>query len=209
MTDEPINEYKVKISIRNNLILKAIDKAGYNSVASFCRAAKIAQSPVIAMVAMREAPLTKAGEFSKTAKVLMEELCALPTELWTPEQLTLKLRSNTISKDVSADGMRAALGINADEVLQLVDNQNPEDRVADSELATVIDEMLEGLAPREAKVLRLRYGLGCEEHTLEETGTKFEVTRERIRQIEAKALRKLKHPSRSEKLREQAAGRWA
>ena len=59
-----------------------------------------------------------------------------------------------------------------------------------------------GLTPREAKVLRMRFGIEMStDHTLEEVGKQFDVTRERIRQIEAKALRKLKHPSRSDKLR--------
>ena len=58
------------------------------------------------------------------------------------------------------------------------------------------------LAPREERVLRMRFGIGMNtDHTLEEVGQQFSVTRERIRQIEAKALRKLKHPSRSRKLR--------
>jgi RNA polymerase primary sigma factor len=58
------------------------------------------------------------------------------------------------------------------------------------------------LTPREAKVLRMRFGIEMNtDHTLEEVGKQFDVTRERIRQIEAKALRKLRHPSRSEKLR--------
>jgi len=58
------------------------------------------------------------------------------------------------------------------------------------------------LTPREAKVLRMRFGIEMStDHTLEEVGKQFDVTRERIRQIEAKALRKLKHPSRSDKLR--------
>ncbi len=62
--------------------------------------------------------------------------------------------------------------------------------------------MLAGLTPREAKVLRMRFGIGMNtDHTLEEVGKQFDVTRERIRQIEAKALRKLRHPSRSEQLR--------
>ena len=62
--------------------------------------------------------------------------------------------------------------------------------------------MLASLSPREAKVLMLRYGIDTStEHTLEELGRQFVVTRERIRQIEAKALRKLRHPSRANKLR--------
>ena len=60
---------------------------------------------------------------------------------------------------------------------------------------------LDSLTPREAKVLRMRFGIDMNtDHTLEEVGKQFDVTRERIRQIEAKALRKLRHPSRSEKL---------
>jgi RNA polymerase primary sigma factor len=62
--------------------------------------------------------------------------------------------------------------------------------------------VLAGLTPREAKVLRMRFGIDMNtDHTLEEVGKQFDVTRERIRQIEAKALRKLRHPSRSEQLR--------
>ena len=62
--------------------------------------------------------------------------------------------------------------------------------------------MLSGLTSREAKVLRMRFGIEMNtDHTLEEVGKQFDVTRERIRQIEAKALRKLRHPSRSERLR--------
>jgi RNA polymerase primary sigma factor len=69
-------------------------------------------------------------------------------------------------------------------------------------LRDVVKEILDGLTPREAKVLRMRFGIEmASDHTLEEVGKQFDVTRERIRQIEAKALRKLKHPSRSDKLR--------
>ena len=66
-----------------------------------------------------------------------------------------------------------------------------------------LDEVLQTLTPREAKVLSMRFGLeGGHPHTLEEVGKYFDVTRERIRQIEAKALRKLRHPSRSKKLKD-------
>lgn len=79
---------------------------------------------------------------------------------------------------------------------------SPPDTVIHNSLREQIEEALKTLTEREAKVLRMRFGLGDgNEHTLEEVGQQFKVTRERIRQIEAKALRKLKHPTRSKKLR--------
>ncbi|HNT31568.1 MAG: RNA polymerase sigma factor RpoD [Acidobacteriota bacterium] len=79
---------------------------------------------------------------------------------------------------------------------------SPPDAVIHINLREQIEEALKSLTEREAKVLKMRFGLGDgNEHTLEEVGQQFKVTRERIRQIEAKALRKLKHPSRSKKLR--------
>ncbi|WP_424894716.1 RNA polymerase sigma factor RpoD [Tepidimonas sp. HKU79] len=81
-------------------------------------------------------------------------------------------------------------------------NVAPVDAAMQAGLREVVKEILDTLTPREAKVLRMRYGIEMStDHTLEEVGKQFDVTRERIRQIEAKAIRKLKHPSRSEKLR--------
>ncbi len=78
----------------------------------------------------------------------------------------------------------------------------PLDSATAQSLKAATHEVLEGLTPREAKVLRMRFGIDMNtDHTLEEVGKQFDVTRERIRQIEAKALRKLRHPSRSETLR--------
>ena len=81
-------------------------------------------------------------------------------------------------------------------------NVAPMDSAMQSNLRAVVSELLDGLTPREAKVLRMRFGIDMSsDHTLEEVGNQFDVTRERIRQIEAKAMRKLKHPSRSDKIR--------
>ena len=78
----------------------------------------------------------------------------------------------------------------------------PADVATSESLKSVTEQVLAALSPREAKVLRMRFGIGMNtDHTLEEVGRQFDVTRERIRQIEAKALRKLRHPSRSEPLR--------
>ncbi len=79
---------------------------------------------------------------------------------------------------------------------------SPLDDATNEGLADAIRSILSNLTPREAKVLRMRFGIDMNtDHTLEEVGKQFDVTRERIRQIEAKALRKLRHPSRSERLR--------
>jgi RNA polymerase primary sigma factor len=81
--------------------------------------------------------------------------------------------------------------------------QNPAEAVININLREITEEVLKTLTPREEKVIKMRFGLGPNgsEHTLEEVGQHFAVTRERIRQIEAKALRKLRHPSRSRKLK--------
>ena len=78
----------------------------------------------------------------------------------------------------------------------------PLDNAIQGNLKETTTRVLASLTPREERVLRMRFGIGVNtDHTLEEVGQQFSVTRERIRQIEAKALRKLKHPSRSRKLR--------
>ena len=93
-----------------------------------------------------------------------------------------------------------------DEVLAIADDGTPsaEEAVLDAQTQKVVREQVNRLTSREATVIRLRFGIDCEEHTLEEIGKEFGVTRERIRQIEARALRKLRHPSRAGRLRNAA-----
>ena len=82
-------------------------------------------------------------------------------------------------------------------------NTAPIEAAMQAGLREVVKEILDSLTPREAKVLRMRFGIEMStDHTLEEVGKQFDVTRERIRQIEAKALRKLRHPNRNGVLKE-------
>ena len=111
----------------------------------------------------------------------------------------LKIAKEPISMETPiGDDVDSHLGdFIQDESLEL-----PLDSATAESLRIATNEVLEGLTPREAKVLRMRFGIDMNtDHTLEEVGKQFDVTRERIRQIEAKALRKLRHPSRSETLR--------
>ena len=200
--NDQFNPYLIKVSIRNNLIIKAIHTAGYKNVSHFCRQNELDKIQITALIALRTPPLTQDGEFRVVAKALMESLCALPTELWTSEQLTMTLKRNTSSKEVDLDAMLSVLGMNAEEALQLIQPASPDEELEEKQIVETVDELLETLGHQEAKVLRMRFGFGCEEHTLEEIGRKLDVTRERIRQIEASALRKMRHPKRSVVMRE-------
>ena len=91
---------------------------------------------------------------------------------------------------------------NLGDFIQDVNAIIPLDAAINTNLREATTKILSSLTAREERVLRMRFGIGMNsDHTLEEVGQQFSVTRERIRQIEAKALRKLKHPSRSKKLR--------
>ncbi len=130
----------------------------------------------------------------------------------TPEELAehLELPEDKVRQilEVAKEPVSLETPIGDDEDSQLgdfVEDQNAEDPL-DSAVGAALSEatlsVLDSLTPREEKVLRMRFGIGMNtDHTLEEVGKQFGVTRERIRQIEAKALRKLRHPSRSQKLK--------
>ncbi|MGH8150097.1 MAG: sigma-70 family RNA polymerase sigma factor, partial [Steroidobacteraceae bacterium] len=111
----------------------------------------------------------------------------------------MKIAKEPISMELQiGDDGDATLG----DFIEDTDNVAPMEAAMQSGLRGVVGELLDGLTAREAKVVRMRYGIDMSsDHTLEEVGRQFDVTRERIRQIEAKALRKLRHPSRSEQLR--------
>ena len=130
----------------------------------------------------------------------------------TPEELSIEMempedkirKVMRIAKEPIS--METPIGDDEDSSLgDFIKDQNavsPIDDTTFEGLRKGTQDILSGLTPREAKVLRMRFGIDMNtDHTLEEVGKQFDVTRERIRQIEAKALRKLRHPSRSEKVR--------
>jgi RNA polymerase sigma factor (sigma-70 family) len=194
-----MEEFNIKVSVRNNLILQTIRDQGYTNLNKFAKECNVSIGGLYDLVNLKEPPLSPHGEFSKTAKELMEALGACPAELWTDEQLTMRLRSNTVERELGKEGLQIALQSNARSLIGL---DYPEQQLAEQDNTRLINDKLDSLTPREAKILRLRFGFdGGGGHTLEEVGKIFKVTREQIRQIEAKALRKLRHPTRSDDLR--------
>jgi len=133
------------------------------------------------------------------------DIATLALKLEMPEakvRQIMKIAKEPISLELPVgDEGDATLG----DLIEDTFSVSPMDASLQAGLRSVVGELLDGLTPREAKVLRMRFGIDMSsDHTLDEVGKQFDVTRERIRQIEAKALRKLKHPSRSEKLRSYA-----
>jgi len=190
-----MKEFRLKVSVRNNLLLSAIEAQGYVSVAEFERACGLGLGRINNLVAMRDAPILQSGEFSQNAKLVMEVLGAAPTDLWTEQQLTIKLKTNS--------GERA---IDANLVQHLLEQKDrtdylpsPEDSLLAAETAAIVEQVLGTLKPREKDILQERFE---KDLTLEEVGNHHGVSKERIRGIEAKALRKLRHESSSKILKE-------
>ena len=145
----------------------------------------------------------------RTSRHLLQKLGREPSQEEIAEELEISVDKVAEIQKIAQDpvSLETPIGEEDDshlgDFIQDDDSPAPQDAAAYTMLKEQLAEVMSTLTPREAKVLRLRFGLDDgKARTLEEVGREFEVTRERIRQIEAKALRKLRHPSRSKKLKD-------
>ncbi|MDM7459353.1 MAG: RNA polymerase sigma factor RpoD, partial [Paracoccus sp. (in: a-proteobacteria)] len=144
----------------------------------------------------------------RTGRQMLHEIGREPTPEELAEKLQMPLEKVRKVMKIAKEPISLETPIGDEEDSQLgdfIEDKNavlPLDSAIQENLKETTTRVLASLTPREERVLRMRFGIGMNtDHTLEEVGQQFSVTRERIRQIEAKALRKLKHPSRSRKLR--------
>jgi len=144
----------------------------------------------------------------RTSRYLVQELGREPAPEEIAERMDIPLEKVRKVLKIAKEPISLETPIGEEEDSHLGDfiedknTASPVDSVINIDLADQVKKVLGTLTPREERVLRMRFGIGEKsDHTLEEVGQDFEVTRERIRQIEAKALRKLRHPSRSKRLR--------
>lgn len=144
----------------------------------------------------------------RTSRQMLHEIGREPTPEELAEKLAMPLEKVRKVLKIAKEPISLETPVGDEEDLHLgdfIEDKNallPIDAAIQANLRETTTRVLASLTPREERVLRMRFGIGMNtDHTLEEVGQQFSVTRERIRQIEAKALRKLKHPSRSRKLR--------
>ena len=145
----------------------------------------------------------------RTSRHLLQQLGREPTPEELSKELEMPIERVVEIQKIAQDpvSLETPIGEEDDshlgDFIQDDDSPAPQDAAAYTLLKEQLEEVMSTLTPREAKVLKLRFGLeDGKARTLEEVGKEFDVTRERIRQIEAKALRKLRHPSRSKKLKD-------
>ncbi len=190
-----MNDYRVKITIRNERLLAAMEGMGYKSVAEFSRNQGLNSVKVREIFSGKIPPLDREGNPKELTKEILEILNLTIEKAFTEKQLK-GFKKHTFE-----------VKIEEEKLLQIISPaKNQEIKVIEQEVKSKLSEILSTLTPREEKILRMRFGIGMNtDHTLEEVGRKFFVTRDRIRQIEARALRKLKHPSRSKQLMEAGA----
>ena len=185
-----MNEYRLKITVLNNLLLSAIEQAGYESQSEFARATGLRLNDINNLVGLRVAPIGKEGEFIHSAKVIMEALGAAPHDLWTDQQLFMALNRNTGERPVSERFISDLLT----EHLGQMTLPNPEDVMEEKEKRDVVERYLNLLTEHEAKIIRLRFGIGMRsDFTLKECGSMANIGKERTRQIETRALEKIRH----------------
>lgn len=191
-----MKEYRVEVKIKNNLIFQKIKEKGFPSVSSFCREYKISENTMSKLTNLRKSAFDERGGLRSTVQKLCDALNCLPEEIFPEFQLENAVKSN--KRTIEMEEAEVKHYLERQEMALLPDESiNKEDR------NNLLYEMLLTLTPKETQILGLRFGLqDGNPKSLEEIGKIFGVNRERIRQIECKAFRKMRHPSRAEELKE-------
>ncbi len=185
-----MSDYRVEVRVRNANILRLMEERGIKTVSELCRNAQTCNATFGDVINLKKAPVDRKGEWIPSVLKVCEYLFVMPTDLFSQEQMTpLKTNKGTVD-----------LGF--EDISRMLDDptQDPSLRLERQDITGAVGTILEELTERERKIINLRFGIDGKEHNLMEVADIFGVSRERVRQIEAKALRKLRHPTRSQPL---------
>ena len=190
-----MKDYRVKVTIRNERLLSVMEEKGHESVAAFCKAYKLSAPFVRDVINGRKPPLDRNKEILPTVKELLDILSLTVEQAFTPRQLQ-GFRKNTFEVKVEEKQLK-----------QLVNPvRNHEMLMMEKDTSHTLNTMLGELNPREEKIVRMLHGIGMKsDHTMEEVGLMFKVTRSAIGAIHKRALRKLSHIKNLKKLQEVGA----
>lgn len=187
-------DVRMEIKVRNNLILKKMEAAGFKSVGALIKGMnasgiKIRGSSLYKLIAMRTLPEGRHGTWYPDVEKLAEFFKCNPEDLFSSKQRSTKL-----------DGNRAVAEMEY-ATFERIAVATPEQVLLSNEMQSVIAKAILTLPPKQERVLRLRFGIGVEQQTLDEIAVTLGVGRARVGQIERVALRRLKHPDRIKPLK--------
>ena len=185
-----MSDYRVEVKVRNANILRLMEGRGIKTVAELCRASGTDNGSFGDVINLKRSPVSKKGEWIPCVLKVCEYLFVMPADLFSQEQMT-PLKTN-----------KGIVDIGFEDISRMLDDpsQDPSLRLERQDILGAVGAVLEELTERERKIINLRFGIDGKEHNLLEVANIFGVTRERVRQIEAKALRKMRHPTRSQPL---------
>lgn len=202
-------DIRLEVKVRNNLVLSRMEEKGIWTVAALCRALNsdwqylacknVNQTEMGRLINMKVPARNEDGSWLELVHRLADFFQCMPEDLFSAPQQYNALEKNRVHAEVAYTELQTLSARTHEPV-------TPELALQATQLRAAIAKALQSLTPREERVLRLRFGFEGKDYTLEEVGEQFGVFKERIRQIEAKALRKLQHPSRSRAILE-AAGK--
>jgi RNA polymerase sigma factor (sigma-70 family) len=190
------NDYLVEIKIKNNWLMKKIKEKGYENGNQFAKAHSLQPTMVNSYLSFKEAPYNKKGEWRHSFIRISEALRCLPEDICPPQHLEKVLKKNKSTFEASLNDISGYLTGNQDTAMPAIE------RIVREEDFSGISSALQALTPREERVIRCRFGMTSDgEMTLADVGQQLGVSPTRIRDIEARALRKLRHPTRVGDLR--------
>jgi RNA polymerase primary sigma factor len=190
-----IDPVRLHLRLTNNGLRQRREEAGW-SQKDLALAAGVGLSTVQGYEAIRRQPRDPAGSWKSGALAIADAFGVPPEEIWPPIVQAIHRPAFSVTVD------EETLSLYALRERERLADPSPEDGAMRTQLGDHIDRLLSGMPPRIAGIIRLRFGLGGErEHTLDEIARTQGVQRERIRQIEAKGLRMLRHPFLSRRLK--------
>lgn len=188
-----MSDYRLEVRVRNANILRLMESREIKTVSELCRAAGTDNGSFGDVINLKRSPVNKKGEWIPCVLKVCEYLLVMPSELFSEEQI-LPLKTNKSFVDIGFEDISRVLADPTQDPSLMLEDQDAVDTVS-----AVL--MTHGISEREREIIKLRFGFDGKEHTLQEIADVFGVGKERIRQIEAKVLRKLRHPTRTAPLR--------
>ncbi len=181
-----MSDYRVEIKVRNGRILRRMNALGIFTVSELCRRSGISnQAGVGSIINLKELPHTTWGEWRPIVMKIAAALNCSPEDMFSPEQEVMRLESNSSYMEVTSAELSNVLEQSRSRALPA------DEKIEQEEIYGALEEMIEVLPQREKTIIRGHFGLDGEKKTLDDLAATFGVTRERIRQIEHRALRRL------------------